>query len=290
MKLLLINFYLHRKNLEALQSYGFHIESIPIENIHNTDLSKYDAVYSPSQPIDVKLYPNTRFIFGPHFSVFPNANDIERILDHNTIYILPSEWTKTFWKTFDICTNLNMKVIPFGVDTDRFKDSKSITERNKVLVYYKHRHPDDLNTVLSFLQSMKIEYRLFSYTQNYSEEDFRTYLQECKYAIWVGCSESQGFALEETLSCNVPILVWNVFSLTQEYGQNYPHYDATTIPYWSEECGEYFYNAEELKPAYNLFISKLHQYSPRNYILNNLSREKCKKKFMQLLDAFVEPA
>jgi hypothetical protein len=141
-----------------------------------------------------------------------------------------------------------------------------------------------LSTVTSFLQTLSIEYKLFSYSQKYSEEEFISYLQDTKYAIWVGSAESQGFALEETLACNVPILVWNVTSITQEYGQCYPHHTASTIPYWSDDCGEVFYNKDDLPSTYDLFLSKLDQYHPREFILNNLSVEKCKQKFLNLLN------
>jgi len=111
-------------------------------------------------------------------------------------------------------------------------------------------------------------------------------LQNSKFGIWLGRHESQGFALEEALSCNVPLLVWNVTSMNQEYGLNYPDIKATTIPYWDERCGEYFYDFEELDNTFNLFISKLDTYKPREYVLENLSVEVCQEKFIDLLQKF----
>ena len=62
-----------------------------------------------------------------------------------------------------------------------------------------------------------------------------------KYGIILDAHESQGFAIEEALSCNVPLLVWNVSSMSQEEGGNYQHIPATSIPYWDKRCGENFY-------------------------------------------------
>ena len=56
-----------------------------------------------------------------------------------------------------------------------------------------------------------------SYINKYNETDYINYLKECKYGIWVDAHESQGFALEEALSLDVPLLVWNIKSLNQEY-------------------------------------------------------------------------
>ena len=96
--------------------------------------------------------------------------------------------------------------------------------------------------------------------------------------------ESQGFALQESLSCNVPLLVWNIKSMNQEYGQNYDDIPATTIPYWDERCGEYFYKIEELEDKFNLFLSKIELYKPREYILDNLSFEVCEQKLLNILN------
>lgn len=283
MKVLYIDNWIHPKNLNALEKYNFNMKKITINDLKNMNIENYDVVYSPSLEIDVAMYPNTKFIFGPHLSTFPNAV-VNKIKGTNTIYIQPSQWAKEMWKKYEICQDLHIKELPFGVDTDRFSETKSIAERTKVMLYYKNRNIDELITIVTFLNERNINYKLFSYKNGYSEDDFLSYLHETKYAIWVGCAESQGFALEETLSCNIPILVWNVTSITQEINQNYPHHAATSIPYWSNECGEVFYDKEQFENTYNLFISKLYEYKPREYILKNLSIDKCKNRFIELLE------
>jgi hypothetical protein len=76
----------------------------------------------------------------------------------------------------------------------------------------------------------KIPYKIFNYLQRYNEAEYLTYLQSCKYGIWIDAHESQGFALEEALSCNVPLLVWNVSSLNREENSDYPDVPATPSP------------------------------------------------------------
>ena len=71
--------------------------------------------------------------------------------------------------------------------------------------------------------------------------------------------------------------------MNQEYGYNYADIPATVIPYWDERCGEYFYNNTELEKTFDLFISKIETYKPREYILENLSVEKCSERFLELL-------
>ena len=99
----------------------------------------------------------------------------------------------------------------------------------------------------------------------------------------MGRHESQGFALQEALSMNIPLLVWNVKSMNQEENINYPEIFGTVIPYWDERCGEYFYEQNEFIETYDRFIDKLDTYKPREYVLDNLSVEVCSERFKELL-------
>jgi glycosyltransferase involved in cell wall biosynthesis len=173
--------------------------------------------------------------------------------------------------------------MPFGVDTEKFTPLKNINEKNKVLIYHKRRDPSELQYILNFFQNKNIEVKIFDYVNKYSEEEYLTYLQNAKFGIWVDAHESQGFALQEALSCNVPILVWNIKYMNQEFGSNYDNIPATTIPYWDERCGEYFYEIEELENIYDKFISKLDTYKPREFVLENLSMEVCENKLIDII-------
>jgi hypothetical protein len=71
--------------------------------------------------------------------------------------------------------------------------------------------------------------------------------------------------------------------MKQEYTSYFLNVNCTSIPYWDERCGEYFYNENEFEKTFNLFISKLEIYRPREYILENLSVDKCSEKFLKLI-------
>ena len=156
-----------------------------------------------------------------------------------------------------------------------------------LLVYYKHRYPADFNQLIDFLNKNKFieRYRLFDYRKRYNEADYLSYLQTCKYGIVLDAHESQGFAIEEALACNVPLLVWNTQTMSQEIESHHPPIPCTSIPYWDERCGEYFHHHGELEAAFQTFQTKLaaNQYSPRPYIVDNLSTEKCAERFMELI-------
>jgi glycosyltransferase involved in cell wall biosynthesis len=276
-KLFFVNNWLHQKNKDALFKYK------NIEIVTNINyIEDCDVIYSP---YDVFSYNgNKKIIYGPHFSVYPDHR-LDIITKQNYIYVQPSEWViNDFWKKhFNICKDLKMMPLPFGVDTEKFKPEQ--LEKTNVFLYYKRRHPNELEYIEKFLNTNNIKYRLFKYG-HYNEQEYLEYLNTCKYGIWLDAHESQGFALEEALSMNVPLLVWNIKYMSQEYGSNYQNYEATTIPYWSEECGEYFYEQHEFEDKFNLFISKIDKYEPRKFILENLSIDKCEEKLINLIKSF----
>ena len=242
----------------------------------------FDIIYSPSHPINISLFPDKKFIFGPHFSVFPN-NKLTHINNKhkNSVYIQPSDWAVNVWKKFNADNILPIKKMFFPVDTVKFNQGNN--ERNNVFIYFKRRKNKELKIIEDFLNKKQINYKIFDYVKRYEESDYLSYLKTSKYGIILDARESQGFAIEEALSCNVPLLVWNVTSMNQEEGINYPELKATSIPYWDERCGEFFYNKNEFETKYNEFISKLNTYKPREYVLENLSVEKCSEIFKQLL-------
>jgi hypothetical protein len=284
MKLLLLDRDFHHKNRAALYAYkSIHITPFywPDE-LSKFNLSEYDAVYSPTYPIDVSKYPNTRFIFGPHFSVFPEQN-LQWIKGPNTTYIQPGKWAADVWKVSPLCRDMQIKPVPYGVDTNQFTETISQEKRTQVFVYYKTRNPDDLQFITDKLREFGIAFTLFSYDNRYNEAEYIQCLHNAKYGIWVGRHESQGFALEEALSCNVPLLVWDVLSMNQEYGPNYDDIPATVVPYWDSRCGEIFYKREHFDYTYRLFMSKLHQFKPREYVLSKLTIEKCEQQFINLI-------
>jgi hypothetical protein len=247
------------------------------------DISNSKIIYSPVEPIDLNTYYDTEkiFIFGPHFSVFPtyklkNIN----VKAENVFYIQPSQWALDVWNAYNL--NISLKVIPFPVNIEKFNENNHKI-KDKVFVYYKRRNPAELAYLVDFLRTKNISFKLFDYLKGYDENEYLDYLQSSKYGIILDAHESQGFALEEAMSCNVPLLVWTVTKLNQEYGSNYPPYDAITVPYWDNRCGEIFYNDYQLEKTFNKFMSDIENYNPREYVIQNLSTIACSKILEELI-------
>ena len=99
--------------------------------------------------------------------------------------------------------------------------------------------------------------------------------------------------MQECLSMNVPIFLWNVTSMKNEYtNQNLQYYArysqnlyATSAPYWDDRCGKIWsgkkWSGNNMKTEIEEFMKG--SYNPREYVLETLSDKVC---FSNLLKIF----
>ena len=277
MNIHIANQYVHHCNIEGLKLM------IKYLGYNITDESKADVIYAPTLPINIDK--KKKYIFGPHFSVIPNKL-LDNLGGNNTVYVQPSQWVCDMWeKEFNV-KHIRLAPLAFPFDTDKYNSDTK--DKSEVIVYYKQRDINQLVEIDKLAKIYNIKYTLIKYG-SYNENEYLALLKKTRYMIWLGRHESQGFALECALSCNVPILVWEVKTMHDEFNHDkeYDKYklNATVIPYWDNRCGEYFYNTGELESTYNKFINNLDKYKPREYILDNLTVAKCSNNFSKLINS-----
>ncbi len=269
----------HHKNVLGLKMIIKYANLELVNSIEDADI-----IYSSDVPLDSTKYRNKKFIFGPQFSIFPEQSFFNLNNKYNnTVYIVPSLWTKEFFIEFGANkSNVEILQTPFPVDINKFSPQNLM--KDKIFIYFKNRNQKDLKYITKFLESKNINPIVFEYSK-YSEENYIKTLHESLYGIWISGSESQGFALQEALSTNIPLIVWNVNNFSQNYGYNDTNVKTpvTSLPYWSDICGEIFYTEDEFLTKYETFILNLNKYQPRKYILDNLDVENCYNKYWKKL-------
>ena len=217
--------------------------------------------------------PNERII-GPNICTLPI--DTQSVMEQNyKKMIVPCQWVKDLylkWLPEDkIC------IWAVGINTDLFYDMSQENKEIDCLIYFKRRDNSELNSVIEFLDSNDKSYEVINYG-SYTEEHFINTIKKCRFGIVIDKCESQGIAIEEMMSANLPLLVWDV-TIWNDRGEHVS-VPATSVPYWDETCGIKVDDLENLKNNFKHFINNLKSYEPRNYILNNLSLDKSAKKLM----------
>jgi glycosyltransferase involved in cell wall biosynthesis len=190
-----------------------------------------------------------------------------------------SPWNKKLYDMYASHPNITYIALPFPVDTDKFQPTK---KKKRFFIYVKHVHSSRLHAVLDMIKHhpelFQDEYQIFTYG-SYQENEYLDYIQSSQFGIWVGCHESQGFALEEALSCNCPLFVYNVISMKDECLQDtiYPwghvveDLPATSASYFDETCGTIYHESESIDDAILLFMNSLNQFTPRDFVLRHLT-------------------
>lgn len=274
----------HHKNVEAMRNMMIYNK---IEYVCCSDLSKLDDSFDVALCSTVFFPPHLfpprcKVIYGPQFFVFPNkGHSIYRYTydPARFFYNTLSMWNLAVHKRVGSELTLTFAAIPMGLSMDTLSEVPPLAERKKVMVYFKHRHPSTLEAVKQFLKARDVEYYLIEYG-SYKDTDFKYQLKDSRFVIWIGSHESQGFAFQETQASNVPILLWDVTSMRDEFVGRSPYgppsgsaddLAATTANCWSDECGIRFYKIEELAAAYENMIKRLAEFSPRKTVGANLS-------------------
>jgi glycosyltransferase involved in cell wall biosynthesis len=210
------------------------------------------------------------------------------------IYNVLSEWQKKLFETLVKNPFVRFESLPFPVDTDKFAPS---TKENCFFVYIKHRHPSRIQVALQQIFSHQLlqsyNCRIFEYG-SYSEEEYLTFLKKAKFGIHIGSHESQGFALQEALSCNCPLLIYSVCLLQEEWNKtqgfvwkHLPYYAPADSASWFNEveCG-IILRRTITEDDIASFINNIDSYTPREYILRNLHKDVCARRFENTMNAF----
>lgn len=291
------NTWMHPKNKLGLDLYIKNGFFNVVNNINDAQIilsmSPYPINSDRITNLDIlnSEYKNKLILLGPHFCVLPTPYLQNLNTEYSNIYFnLLSDWVSNFWQKY-LKGNMKTVTLPYPVDIDRFCPDNTIQKKNDVFIYLKFKKTHEVQYIINFLKNLNFNVKIFNYEQKYSEEEYISYLKKSCFGIWIGINESQGFALQEALSCNVPLLVHNVKNMGQqpehETNKTYCDIESTTVPFWDNRCGELFYSPEEFEKAFLIFIVKLTDYKPREFILENLETKNLfNKKWKPLIEEF----
>jgi hypothetical protein len=165
-----------------------------------------------------------------------------------------------------------------GIDTEQWPDTSGYPKDIDFLIYDKIRwNYDELEASLLRPIEQRLRQRGFRIeTLRYLRHDHKTYremLERSRAMIFLCEHEAQGLAYQEAMASNVPILAWdNGFWLDPLWKRfSITMIPASSVPYFSAECGERFADLPGFEPALDRFIDRMAEFKPRKYVCENLS-------------------
>ncbi len=231
-------------------------------------------------------------IFGP--AVYSHPCDDPNLLNRLPIQkiLVSCEWFKAMYS--QLWNENQIEVWPAGINTSLWKPSANIQKDIDFLIYDKIRWDYDLyqQELIAPIQVKLYQHDLTTKSIRYGfyqEEEFQELLKRSKAMIFLCEHETQGFAYLQALACGVPILVWDRGGFWQD-PTYYPHkvqfQSVSSVPYWDDRCGAKFQNINEFPLTLDEFLTKLNsvQFSPRDFILENLTLEKCSRRYLEIFN------
>ena len=208
-------------------------------------------------------------------------------------YLQHSEWANNVYKPYfgdDRCG-----IWAVGIDTDKWQPTggqKTIDFLiyNKIMWDYENTSQDLLVPIKQLLSQRSLTFQELRYG-SYKPEEYQSALSNCRGMIFLCEHESQGIAYQECLSSDVPILAWDQGECLDpnRFAWGSPYIPATSVPYWDDRCGVKFQGIHDFSSQLDAFLDKLKskKFSPRDYILENLTLEKCAQNFIEILNSAI---
>lgn len=224
-----------------------------------------------------------KLIVGPNVVVLPT--DFKNLIADPLIDIIlvPSEWVAEVYKKVRPDISAKVRIWPSGVKIPDEKRIMNTAGKKKYIVFKKDVPQELFETVITELNRRELPYEVLTYG-TFSKDKYLTALSSANALIYLQRVESQGLALQEAWSYDVPTFVWNTGEFT------YPDTDITatgkvSAPYLTNESGMFFKDAPDFLTSLPVFIEKISkgEFQPRNYCAANLSDEASAAEYIKIL-------
>lgn len=222
--------------------------------------------------------------FGsPNLAIGPNIQHGEEFLDFLSLnpqkysrYLLVNK--KQLHSASSLWPKIKFLVWQTGIDTAYWRP-RLIAGSRKPLIYLKSHDGNfssDDRRAIERLQSRFKSIHFIKYGR-YTPYSFRKVLRNTSVAYWFGVTESQGMALAETWSCNVPTVVRFSGDSTFDY--------SCFAPMLKDECGLFARVDDIGTPQLEEFLTECsHYWSPRSWTQQFLNCELKVKQLVSELD------
>jgi hypothetical protein len=217
----------------------------------------------------VLVGPNVEFELEESLSSFLNRDQ--------TYFLVPAKWVAPVLQARVGLDPKKIIVWAVGLNSQEWCPS----ERNKktFLVYIKGSDPINLSLILQIISESYVP-QTIRYG-NYTPKKFYRILDSSAGAIWFGSTESQGIALMQAWSMDVPTLV----RTNNEYLDPVTAmtFGASSSPYLTKETGSFFVNDASSEMVLRSFLKNLKSYTPRKNVLDNFEELNCLRNLIKEL-------
>ncbi len=246
-------------------------------------------VYAPAnealrQAIGLKRQGAIDFLVaGPVNAWFADECDGIMLQREVDLAIVASEWMIDFYQdTPDLACKC--RVCPCGVDVEFWKPIGAPKERTAV-VYWKSGEEQFCEEVEAIvrrcgLTPLRIRSRHGQHGI-FTPAELRAALDRAVVSVFLSTFESQGIALAEAWSMNVPTVVWDPRGEAEWLGRRFK--SASSAPYLTPATGLAVRDVATLHAALGQALATLDTFQPRGWVLEHMTDAVCSRKLYDLI-------
>jgi hypothetical protein len=243
------------------------------------------AVYAPAnealcQAMDLKRRGRIGYLVaGPVNGLFPSDCDGILLRPELDCVIVPSDWV------LELCADeapelgRKLHVWPCGVDAADWTPSRDAVSRRAV-VYWKSGPESFCADVQARVAAHGLEPVRVRYG-SYDRSGFKDLLDGAAIAVFLSCYETQGLALAEAWSMNVPTLVWDSHGPAEWRGRTFQ--SGSSCPYLTPATGLAWRTLDELDRALADALRNRRQFEPRTWVLAHMTDAICAEMLYRLI-------
>lgn len=213
-------------------------------------------------------------IAGPSLVVTPyESNNI--IQNKNIdVFLLPSKWTRDFYVSLVPELDSKIKIWPAGVTIP-----SEVSSKQNVLVYKKDISDEIFDKIIKTLDGKKVKYNVIKYGEH-NKRQYQDELRKTSLLIYLQTTESQGIALQEAWSFDIPTMVLR--NHTWADGTYSWSDDKISAPYLNDYNG-LFFTLENFDQEFTKIMNNDYKFTPRQYCINNLSNSATTKIYIDII-------
>jgi hypothetical protein len=194
-------------------------------------------------------------------------------------WIVPSEWVRDLYQRQAPEVFPKLRVCPCGIDSDYWAPSSTAATK-RVIVYSKNCSEalaDEVDEIVSGSGFEPIRLRYGSYERS----TFRDALNGSVGAVFLSSFETQGLALAEAWSMDVPTFVWDPRAQTDWNGWTFQA--GSSAPYLTPRTGRAWQTLGELNAVLDSFARKKERFAPRAWVLESMTDAICAQRLVDTI-------
>jgi glycosyltransferase involved in cell wall biosynthesis len=198
--------------------------------------------------------------------------------------IVAHEWALEFYRDAP-ALEAKSRVCPCGIDTDVWKPAVRATEKRLAVVYWKGGDETFCEQVEQIVRRCGLEPQrlrsLHGEHAMFDPGDYRRLLDQSAVGVFLSRFETQGLALAEAWSMDVPTVVWDPQGTAQWRGRTFE--SRSSAPYLTPATGRRWRTIDELEPALRGALADRSAFRPRAWMLANMTDARCSAALLDII-------